>query len=129
MKNKKYNLFRIKDDLSTSLCIEDIIKLPEIVRQSLCTELYFSLNEQSLLKNVTNNILWDYLLSNNKIVPIKFWIDTYYGNNTIEESNMINEEYKLLFNSLDIVPNMIEAIDSSSASTLIKNLTKNHLCR
>lgn len=42
---------------------------------------------------------------------------------------MINEEYKLLFNSLDIVPNMIEVIDSSSASTFIKNLTKNHLCR
>lgn len=119
----------VKDGLSTSLCIEDIIKLPEIIKQSLCTELYFSLNEQSLSKNITNNILWDYLLSNNKIVPIKFWIDTYYGNNTIEESNMINEEYKLLFNSLDIVPNMIEAIDSSSASTFIKNLTKNHLCR
>ncbi|PBC28068.1 Spatacsin [Apis cerana cerana] len=97
----------VKDGLSTSLCIEDIIKLPEIIKQSLCTELYFSLNEQSLSKNITNNILWDYLLSNNKIVPIKFWIDTYY----------------------DIVPNMIEAIDSSSASTFIKNLTKNHLCR
>lgn len=121
--------YMIKDGLSTSLCIEDIIKLPEIIRKSLCTELYFSLNEQSLSKNITNDILWDYLLSNNKIVPIKFWIDTYYGSNAIEESNMVNEEYKLLFNSLDIVPNMIEAIDSSSASTFIKNLTKNHLCR
>lgn len=122
-------MFRVEDGLSSSLCIEDIIKLPEDIKQALCTELYFSITEQSLLKNVTNIVLWDYLLSNNKIELMRFWIDIYYGNDTIEEINEINEEYKSLFRTLDIVPDMIEAIDSSDASTLIKDLAKNHLCR
>ncbi|XP_017759699.1 PREDICTED: spatacsin [Eufriesea mexicana] len=121
--------YMIEDGLSSSLCIADIIRLPEIVKQALCTELYFSTTDQSLSINITNNILWNYLLSNNNIVLIKFWIDIYYGSNTTEELNEINEEYKSLFNTLDIVPSMIEAIDSSNASPLIKDLTKNHLCR
>ncbi|XP_050480517.1 spatacsin isoform X1 [Bombus huntii] len=121
--------YMVEDGLSSSLCIEDIIKLPEDIKQALCTELYFSITEQSLLKNVTNIVLWDYLLSNNKIELMRFWIDIYYGNDTIEEINEINEEYKSLFRTLDIVPDMIEAIDSSDASTLIKDLAKNHLCR
>lgn len=122
-------MFRIEDGLSSSLCIEDIIKLPEDIKQALCTELYFSTSQQSLSTNITNIILWDYLLSNNKIKLLKFWIDTYYGNNTLEEVNEINEKHRSLFNTLDIVPNMIEAIDSSNASTFIKDLVKNHLCR
>ncbi|KOC59819.1 Spatacsin [Habropoda laboriosa] len=121
--------YMIKDGLSSSLCINDIIKLPEVIKQALCTELYFSVTEQSLLKSITNSVLWDYLLSNNKIEMIRFWIDIYYGSNTLDESNEINEDYKSLFTTLDIVPNMIEAIDSSNATTLVKDLTKNHLCR
>ncbi|KAK1131494.1 hypothetical protein K0M31_017777 [Melipona bicolor] len=105
------------------------MKLPEDIKQALCTELYFSTSQQSLSINITNIILWDYLLSNNKIELLKFWIDTYYDSSTLEEVNEINEKYKSLFNTLDIVPNMIEAIDSSNASTLIKDLVKNHLCR
>lgn len=122
-------MFRVEDGLSSSLCIEDIIKLPEDIKHALCTELYFSITEQSLLKNVTNIVLWDYLLSNNKIELMRFWIDIYYGSDTIKEINEINEEYKSLFHTLDIVSDMIEAIDSSDASTLIKDLAKNHLCR
>lgn len=105
------------------------MKLPEDIKQALCTELFFSISQQSLSTNITNTILWDYLLSNNKIELLKFWIDTYYDSSTLEEVNEINEKHKSLFNTLDIVPNMIEAIDSSSASTLIKDLVKNHLCR
>lgn len=122
-------MFRVEDGLSSSLCIEDIIKLPEDIKQALCTELYFSITEQSLSKNITNTMLWDYLLSNNKIELMRFWIDIYYGSDTIEEVNEVNEEYKSLFHTLDIIPDMIEAIDSSNASTLIKDLAKNHLCR
>ncbi|KAF3424657.1 hypothetical protein E2986_01902 [Frieseomelitta varia] len=127
-KNKSCNLFRIEEGLSSSLCIEDIMKLPEDIKRALCTELYFSTSQQSLSTNIINIILWDYLLSNNKIELLKFWIDTYYGNSTLEV-NEINEKHKSLFNTLDIVPNMIEAIDSSNASILIKDLVKNHLCR
>ena len=105
------------------------MKLPENIKQALCTELYFSTSQQSLSTNIINIILWDYLLSNNKIELLKFWIDTCYGNSTLEEVNEINEKHKSLFNTLDIVPNMIEAIDSSNASILIKDLVKNHLCR
>ncbi|KAK9299148.1 hypothetical protein QLX08_007765 [Tetragonisca angustula] len=121
--------YMIEDGLSSSLCIEDIMKLPENIKQALCTELYFSTSQQSLSTNIINIILWDYLLSNNKIELLKFWIDTCYGNSTLEEVNEINEKHKSLFNTLDIVPNMIEAIDSSNASILIKDLVKNHLCR
>ncbi|CAK9804301.1 SPG11 [Anthophora quadrimaculata] len=121
--------YMVEDGLSSSLCIDDIIKLPEVIKQALCTELYFSVIEQTLLKSITNSVLWDYLLSNNKIEMIRFWIDIYYAGNTIKEPIEISEEYKSLFTSLDIVPDMIEAIDSSNATTLVKDLTKNHLCR
>lgn len=103
--------------------------MPEIIKQALSTELYFSMPEHNLSTNITNNVLWDYLLSNNKIELIKFWIDNYYGGNAVEESNAIGEEYKSLFISLNIVPEMIEMIDSSNASPLVKDLTKNQLCR
>ncbi|XP_076176182.1 spatacsin isoform X3 [Ptiloglossa arizonensis] len=118
----------IQDGLSSSLCIVDIIKLPESVKQALCTELYFSITEESLSMNITNTVLWDYLLSNSKIEMIKFWIDTYYNGNAIEESNGINEKHKSLFTTMNILPNMVEGIDSSNASDLAKDLIKNHLC-
>ncbi|KZC04326.1 PREDICTED: spatacsin [Dufourea novaeangliae] len=121
--------YMIQDGLSSVLCIENIIKLPERIKEALCTELYFSINECTLLKNITNIVLWDYLLSNNKIEMIRFWIDSYYSGNAIKESNDINEEYKLLFASTNIAPDMIENIDSSNASNLVKDLVKNHLCR
>lgn len=115
--------------MGSSLCIEDIIKLPETVKQALCTELYFSITEESLSKNITNTVLWDYLMSNNKIEMIKFWIDTYYNGNAVEESNDVIKEYKSLFTTMDITSDMIDTIDSSSASNLVKDLIKNHLCR
>ncbi|XP_053975278.1 spatacsin isoform X1 [Hylaeus volcanicus] len=119
----------IQNGLSSSLCIEDIITLPENVKQAVCTELYFSITEQDLSMNITNTVLWDYLLSNNKIETIKFWIDTYHNSNKIREPNDINEKYKSLITTMDILPNMIDTIDSSNASNLVKDLIKNHLCR
>ncbi|CAL7936629.1 unnamed protein product [Xylocopa violacea] len=121
--------YKIEDGLSSSLCIETITKLPEVIKRALCTELYFSIDEQSLSKNITSDMLWDYLLSNNNIEILRFWIDTYYGGNTIEVSSEINEKCKSLIATLDILPNMVEAIESSNASILVKDLTKNHLCR
>lgn len=105
------------------------MKLPEIVKQALCTELYFSINDKTLSKSITNIVLWDYLLLNNKIEMLRLWINAFYGADALVESNEINEEYKMLFTTLDIIPSMIEAIDSSNASALVKELTKNHLCR
>ncbi|XP_076620109.1 spatacsin isoform X1 [Colletes latitarsis] len=121
--------YMINDGLSSSVRITDIVKLPENIKQALCTELYFSITEQNLLKNITNIVLWDYLLSTNEIEMIKFWIDIYYNENAIRESNDIYEKYKFLFTTMDIIPDMIDAIDSSNASNLVKDLIKNHLCR
>nr|XP_012135131.1 PREDICTED: spatacsin isoform X2 [Megachile rotundata] len=121
--------YMIENGISTSLSIQDVIKLPEIVKQSLCTELYFSITNHTLSTNITNDVLWDYLLSNNKIEMIQFWIDSYYGDNVMSESIDINDDLKSLFTSLNITSDMIESIDSSNASSLVKDLTKNHLCR
>ncbi|XP_031835040.1 spatacsin isoform X2 [Nomia melanderi] len=121
--------YMIPDGLSSSLCIENIIKLPENIKQALCTELYFSVNEHNLLKHVNSIVLWDYLLANNKLEIIKFWIDTHYCGNEIEQSNEITQEQRSLFATLNIVTDMYENIDSSNASNLVKDLIKNHLCR
>ncbi|XP_012135133.2 spatacsin isoform X4 [Megachile rotundata] len=121
--------YMIENGISTSLSIQDVIKLPEIVKQSLCTELYFSITNHTLSTNITNDVLWNYLLSNNKIEMIQFWIDSYYGDNVMSESIDINDDLKSLFTSLNITSDMIESIDSSNASSLVKDLTKNHLCR
>lgn len=121
--------YMVQDGLSSSLCIEDVIRLPEAVKQALCTELYFSITEQSLSRNITNAVLWDYLLSNDKIELIRRWIDIYYNGNAIEKLNDIGVEYKSLFATMTITSDMIETIDSSNASNLVKDLIKNHLCR
>ncbi|XP_078044398.1 LOW QUALITY PROTEIN: spatacsin [Augochlora pura] len=119
----------IENGVSSTLCIDSMIKLPESVKRALCTELYFSKNEHSLLKNVTNIVLWDYLLSNNEIEMIKCWIDIHYNGNSTEQSSNINEKHRSLFATMNIVSDMHEYIDSSNASDLVKNLVKNHLCR
>ncbi|XP_076375987.1 spatacsin isoform X2 [Megalopta genalis] len=119
----------IQNGVSSTLCIESMIKLPECIKEALCTELYFSINEHSLLKHITNIVLWDYLLSNNQIEMIKYWIDIQYNGNSNEQSSDIIEEHKSLFATMNIVSDMHEHIDSSNASDLVKNLIKNHLCR
>lgn len=125
----KLSFFRAQNGLSSYICIDDMMNLPQNIEQALRTELYFSLNNPEILGNVSNNILWDYLLSNNKINALKIWIDVKYNPDVIENSDKIDQHLKSLFTNLDITPDMIDHIDSSNASELGKNLTKNHLCR
>ncbi|KAL0117009.1 hypothetical protein PUN28_010108 [Cardiocondyla obscurior] len=120
---------KIQDGLSSCMCIDDIIKLPQNIEQALRTELYFSLDNPEVLGNVSNNILWNYLLSNNKINALRMWIDAKYNPDIPKISDEIDEHLKSLFINLDITPDMIDYIDSSKASDLSKNLTKNYLCR
>lgn len=123
-------LLRIQNGLSSCICIDDIMKLPENIKQALCTELYFSLNDSQILGNVSNTILWDYLLSNNKINAIRLWIDARCKNQDILQNlNEIDHHLKSLFINLNITSDMIEYIDSSNASSLIKDLTKDYLSR
>lgn len=105
------------------------MKLPQNIKQSLCTELYFSLNNPDILENVSNITLWNYLLSNNKINALRLWVDTRYNPDALQDSDKIDYSLKSLFTNLDITTDMIECIDSSNASDLVKDLTKNHLCR
>lgn len=105
------------------------MKLPQNIKQSLCTELYFSLSNTDILDNVSNITLWDYLLSNNKIDTLRLWIDTRYNLGALQNIDKNDHSLKSLFANLDITTNMVECIESSSASNLVKDLTKNHLCR
>lgn len=105
------------------------MKLPENIKQALCTELYFSLNDPQILGSVSNTILWDYLLSNNKINEIRLWIDAHYNPDILQNSNKINHHLKSLFLTLNITSDMIEHIDSSNASSLIKELITDYLSR
>ncbi|CAL1689224.1 unnamed protein product [Lasius platythorax] len=121
--------YKIQNGLSSSICIDDIINLPENIKQALCTELYFSLNDPQVLGNVSNTILWDYLLSNNKINAIRLWIDARCNLDILQNSNEIDHHLKSLFINLNITSDMIEHIDSSNASSLVKGLTKDYLSR
>jgi len=121
--------FRIQNGLSSCICLDDIMKLPQNIEEALRTELYFSLNDSEILGNVSSNILWDYLLSNNKINTLKIWIDTKYNSDDSQISDKIDPHLKSLFTNLNITPDMIDYIDSSNAGDLVKNLAKNHLCR
>jgi len=120
---------RVQNGLSSCICIDDIMKLPQNIEQILRTELYFSSNDPEILGNVSNNILWDYLLSNNKINALKIWIDTKCNPDVPQISDKIDQHLKSLFANLNITPDMIDYIEFSNASDLVKNLTKNHLCR
>ncbi|XP_035737182.1 spatacsin-like isoform X2 [Vespa mandarinia] len=114
----------------STICIEDMINLPENIKQALCTELYIQLFEPKLLRNMTNSVVWDCLLLYNKIDTIKYWIDKRYNVNVITEGTYeIDENLKDLIDNLTITPEMIEQIDLSDANNLIKDLTKNHLCK
>lgn len=79
--------------------------------------------------NVSNTILWDYLLSNNKINAIRLWIDARCNLDILQNSNEIDHHLKSLFINLNITSDMIEHIDSSNASNLVKGLTKDYLSR
>ncbi|XP_043488145.1 spatacsin [Polistes fuscatus] len=115
---------------SNIICIEDIINLPENIKQALCTELYIQLFEPKLIRNTTSSVVWNCLLLYNKIDTIKYWIDKRYNTNAIiKETYEINENFKELVDNLIITPEMIEQIDLSDANNLIKELTKNHLCK
>lgn len=105
------------------------MKLPLEIKQVLCTELYFSLNNPQILKDVPNTILWDYLLSNNKIKALRLWIDARYNPDAVRDSDEIDQHLKSLFANLNITSDMVEQIDSSNASNLVKDLTKDYLCR
>ncbi|KAF7381387.1 hypothetical protein HZH66_013781 [Vespula vulgaris] len=124
---KRYTLENL---FGSTICIEDMINLPENIKQVLCTELYIQLFDPKLLRNMTNSVVWNCLLLYNKIDTIKYWIDKRYNTNVIvKETYAIDENLKDLIDNLTITSEMIEQIDLSDANNLIKDLTKNHFCK
>lgn len=106
-----------------------MVKLSQNMKQALCTELYYTLNNLDISENVSNTTLWDYLLSNNKINVLRLWIDTKYNPDILQKSDEIDHHLNSAFKNLDITSDMIEYIDFSDASHLAKDLIKNYLCR
>lgn len=122
--------YRLENLFGSTICIEDMINLPENIKQALCTELYIQLLEPKLLRNMTNSVVWNCLLLYNKIDTIKYWIDKRYNANAITEGTYeIDENLRDFIDNLTITPEMIEQINLSDANNLIKDLTKNHLCK
>jgi len=81
------------------------------------------------LGDVSNIILWDYLLSNNEIKILKLWIDAKYNQDAFQKTDEIEHHLKSLLTNLSITSDMVESIDSTNASDLTKHLMKNHLSR
>ena len=99
------------------------------MKSALITELFFNTNEEYLAEKLNNTVLWDYLLSNNEIDSIYTWIDTKYRNG--EEDEQKSEETRLskAFRELEIVEDMVEAVDTSNAMEPIKELVLNRFCK
>ncbi|XP_066592873.1 spatacsin isoform X2 [Prorops nasuta] len=116
-----------QDILSSDICIKDILNLPNNIKESLCTELYFLTTNNAILQNVTSNSLWDYLLCNNRIDTLKYWIDIQH--NQVPKIELSNENLHKLFGTFHVTKDMIDYIDLSDSSCITKELLKNYLCR
>ncbi|CAD6223033.1 GSCOCG00005360001-RA-CDS [Cotesia congregata] len=97
--------------LIPNICIQDILNLDDHLKDSLITELYFITRESSLSSKLKTEIVWDYLLLNNKIDFLINWIDVYYikRENINSHSENIDSE---IFSKLNITSDMIESIDT-----------------
>ncbi|XP_043283377.1 spatacsin [Venturia canescens] len=113
---------RPEESLIKGASILEISQLPEDVKSALITDLYFYTNQSYLGNKLTNTVLWDYLLSHNKIQLIEAWIDAKYSNSEMIEHGKIDA-----FSRLEIVEDMIESVETSSATNPVKELVLNRL--
>ncbi|XP_008543727.1 spatacsin [Microplitis demolitor] len=119
-------LFHYK--LIPNISIQDVLNIDNNVRESLLTELYFITYDSSLSSKLKTEVVWDYLLLNNKTDFLIIWIDIYY--NKQESINSCNKDIDVkIFSKLNITLEMIESIETSNASFPVKLLLLNHLAR
>lgn len=125
------NFYRLSNDLISHKCLEEIINLPTSIKDALYTELYFNFYEPNIVAHLKSEVVWDYLLTNNKLELIKFWIDLNFGDaDNVNLNNVESEsDVKLLFTNLKITDKMIALIESSNGMPSISNLVLNHLSR
>lgn len=111
-----------------NISMEEILQLPQNMKDPLLTELYFHTYEPCLLEKLKNSTVWDYLLMSERVELLINWIDKRWG---IDESNIIVEEHDVteMFASLEITQEMIDKIGQFSVSDPVKELILNHLSR
>ncbi|XP_058809210.1 spatacsin [Phymastichus coffea] len=123
--------FNLQSNLISHKCLEEIINLPQSIKDALYTELYFYHYEPNIVAYLKSEVVWDYLLANNQIELIKFWIDKNFNNSDNLTINISEHrsDIQLLLANLKITDSMISSIDMSNGMLLVKNLILNYLSR
>lgn len=113
------------------MCLEDIINLPQSIKDSIYTEIYFNSYEAKIIAHLKSDIVWDYLLANNKFEFMKLWVDLSFG----ELENLVLPilehecDIQLLFTNLKIKNSMIDSVESSNGMPIFNNLILSYLTR
>ena len=105
--------------------------LPQNIKDSLYTEIYFQHYEPNIIAYLKSNTVWDYLLSTNNIDLIKFWLNLNYSNNDLSTLNYCDyrSDIQLLLSNLKIDNEMLASVDSSNAMPFVKNLILDYMSR
>lgn len=125
------NFYSLQSNLISHKCLEEIINLPQSIKDALYTELYFYHYEPNIVAYLKSEVIWDYLLANNQIEMIKFWIDLNFNDskNLTLSNNEHRSDIQLLFTNLKITDKMISSVDTSNGMTFFNNLLLNYLSR
>lgn len=113
------------------MCLRDIINLPQSIKDSIYTEIYFNYYEPDIIAYLKSDVVWDFLLTNNKFEFIKLWIDLSFG----ESENLVlsnldhRNDIQALFRQLKITNTMINSVKSSKGMPIFNNLILNYLSR
>ncbi|XP_023290455.1 spatacsin isoform X2 [Orussus abietinus] len=110
--------------------IQEIINIPEDIKNALCTELCFNVFDLTISKKLLGPEVWNYLLLSNRINMLQFWIDVNYLQSITDKKlqEYSNEECEL-FKNLKITDEMIESVESSRASYVGRQQILNYLTR
>lgn len=123
-------------------CLNDVINLSQSLKDEIYVNLYFNSHEPSVVSNLKNYAVWNFLLINGKIDLIKFWIDIEFGNKNSEndddddddvyifvkgEDKLQANECRSLFKNLKITDEMIARLHTTMPH--VNNLILDHLCR
>ncbi|KAJ8669006.1 hypothetical protein QAD02_000265 [Eretmocerus hayati] len=119
-----------QNDLISHKCLEEIINTPQSIKDALYTEIYFYCYEPEIVAYLKNTVLWDYLLTNNRVDLIKLWIDLSFGES---DSLLFGDEHRsdirLLFTNLKITDDMVSSVEISNGMDHTKNIVLNYLSR
>ncbi|XP_014213188.1 spatacsin [Copidosoma floridanum] len=116
----------LRNELISHKCLEEIIQLPPGVRDALFTELYFYTREPTAVAYLKTDVVWSYLLTNNRLDLIKLWIDVAFGRAI---GNAFNDGVGALFEHWNITDEMVAAVESSHGMRHVNDLVLGHLSR